>query len=81
MNSGRKTRVHHVGIPTPNGCRWCGDAQEHHGSQWVASVGLHHWEAPTAAQRLRRMQVRRSMRSTELASMRPNNVDQHPGRD
>lgn len=62
MSSSRKTRVHEVGIPTPNGCRWCGDAKAHHGYQWVASVGLHQWEAPLPTQRLERMKARRSFR-------------------
>ncbi|AXE26392.1 hypothetical protein C0216_25645 [Streptomyces globosus] len=71
MSSIRKARFHREGIPTPNGCRWCGDAQENHGNQWVLSVGLHSWEPPTAAQRLKRMKARRAERSAVDAGVSP----------
>jgi hypothetical protein len=46
----------------PNACRWCGDDPGHHGSQWVASVGLHQWEQPTQEQIKARMLGRRAAR-------------------
>jgi hypothetical protein len=65
MGDGRVIRVHRKDLPTPDGCRWCGDEQGHHGAQWVASVGLHAWEAPTREQRLKRMKVRRAARQAD----------------
>lgn len=53
-------RVRHATPPPPSGCRWCGDPQDSHGSQWIASVGMHTWAEPTREQRLQRMRARRS---------------------
>lgn len=49
----------------PFGCRWCGDAKHHHGSQWHPTVGLHQWEQPTPEQIKDRMRARRA--ATEAA--------------
>lgn len=46
----------------PFGCRWCGDPERSHGSQWIASVGLHIWVQPTDEQIKLRMQTRRAAR-------------------
>lgn len=48
--------------PSPDGCRWCGDARHHHGLSYVPSQGVHGWESPTNAQRLARMKARRAAR-------------------
>lgn len=55
--------VRHPQAPSPDGCRWCGDARHHHGHQWVPSVGMHAWTEPTREQRLARMTARRTRRS------------------
>lgn len=68
MGGGRVIRVHRKDLPSPDGCRWCGDDPGHHGSQWVASAGLHTWEAPTAQQRLMRMKARRAARQAGAAT-------------
>ncbi|MYS16597.1 hypothetical protein GTW73_21985 [Streptomyces sp. SID4982] len=44
---------------TPYGCRWCGDASHHHGSQWHPTAGMHQWAKPTAEQVKARMVSRR----------------------
>ncbi|MFD3520427.1 hypothetical protein [Streptomyces sp. NPDC058653] len=46
----------------PHGCRWCGDEQGHHGSQWAPIIGLHQWIEPTQRQILARMRDRRAAR-------------------
>ncbi|MFI9463824.1 hypothetical protein [Streptomyces xiamenensis] len=48
--------------PTPQGCRWCGTPQQHHGRRWSDSHGVHAWEPLTAAQVLARMRARRAAR-------------------
>jgi len=54
--------------PPPNGCRWCGIEQRHHGRQQIASAGLHAWERPTNTQLLARMKARRKNRATARRS-------------
>ena len=46
----------------PDGCRWCGDTRDHHGTQYAAGIGQHQWAAPSDRQRLGRMQARRDER-------------------
>jgi hypothetical protein len=46
----------------PYGCRWCGDEQHHHGSQWAPIVGMHQWMEPDQALILERMRRRRANR-------------------
>jgi hypothetical protein len=48
----------------PDGCRWCGDAPGHHGSQFMPGIGLHRWVQPSDRQRLERMRNRRAARTT-----------------
>lgn len=48
---------------TPDGCRWCGDTRDHHGTQYTPGRGQHQWEQPTDRQRLERMQARRAERT------------------
>lgn len=48
----------------PYGCRWCGDAQHHHGSQWSPIVGLHSWVEPEPDLIKTRMLARRETRLT-----------------
>ena len=43
----------------PDGCRWCGDTRDHHGTQYAAGIGQHQWAAPSDRQRLGRMQAGR----------------------
>lgn len=69
MGGARVIRTNRVLPPDPNGCRWCGDARGHHGTQWVASVGQHTWAEPTTEQRLRRMQARRAARQAASAAV------------
>ncbi|PPF85780.1 hypothetical protein C5C03_13580 [Clavibacter michiganensis] len=52
-------RVRHVSAPTPDGCRWCGDARTSHGHTYSRAAGGHFWEQPTPSQRLSRMRARR----------------------
>lgn len=56
-------------VVDPDGCRWCGDEQHHHGTQYAEGIGQHQWAQPTDRQRLERMQARRGQRQTarELA--------------
>ncbi|QDN96038.1 hypothetical protein FNV65_06805 [Streptomyces sp. S1A1-8] len=61
-------RVRHTDPPTPSGCRWCGEEKSRHGRRWVASAGVHSWEAPTREQRLSRMKARRSARLAHSSS-------------
>lgn len=49
--------------PTPNGCRWCGTPQHHHGRSWIPSAGMHAWTQPTNTQILARMHARRTART------------------
>ncbi|MDG9701707.1 hypothetical protein [Streptomyces sp. DH37] len=49
-----------------DGCRWCSDPAEVHGTQWHPAVGFHGWEEPTAEQR----QARRTARSRRAAAAR-----------
>lgn len=65
------TRVRHRAAPNPDGCRWCGDDQGNHGSQWIASHGMHQWEQPTRAQRLARMHARRNAARTARTTKEP----------
>lgn len=57
--------IRHRQAPSPDGCRWCGDARHHHGLSYVPSQGLHSWEQPTPAQRLARMTARRDNRTVK----------------
>lgn len=50
--------VRHRAAPSPDGCRWCGEARLRHGRRWVPSAGVHGWVVPTRAQRLARMKTR-----------------------
>ncbi|MBD0676340.1 hypothetical protein BU198_38010 [Streptomyces sp. CBMA156] len=61
-------RVRHTDPPAPSGCRWCGEEEVNHGRRWVASVGIHAWEAPTREQRLSRMRARRTRRTDQSSS-------------
>lgn len=62
------TRVRHHVPPNPYGCRWCGDAQSHHGRSYVRSRGLHSWEQPTNEQIKARMRARRALAATEVTA-------------
>jgi hypothetical protein len=64
------TRWTHTGeIPTPDGCRWCGEGRRGHGRMWKPPVGWHKWTAPTDAQRLARMKARRAATLTARTSV------------
>lgn len=52
-----------VAFEAPHGCRWCGDEEHHHGSQWHPTAGMHQWTRPTPAQILDRMTARRARRT------------------
>ncbi|TFD77852.1 hypothetical protein E3T53_11150 [Cryobacterium psychrophilum] len=46
------------GLPTPNGCRWCGLDARSHGISHARSTKFHTWANPTTAQRKARMRAR-----------------------
>lgn len=46
----------------PYGCAVCGDAQDHHGSQWDSTAGLHQWTRPSQLLIKQRMLARRAAR-------------------
>jgi hypothetical protein len=50
MKAVRIIHTRHHSVPSPSGCRWCGDDHGHHGFQWVPSVGMHQFTEPTPAQ-------------------------------
>ncbi|MBT2449438.1 hypothetical protein J7F03_20570 [Streptomyces sp. ISL-43] len=51
---------------TPFGCRHCGISAGEHGLRYFAAAGVHAWVLPTNHQILRRMQMRRALRTTRL---------------
>lgn len=51
---------------TPSACRHCGIPEREHYQQWKPPVGWHRWEPPTDRQILRRMQMRRALRTARL---------------
>lgn len=53
-----------ITFEAPYGCRWCGDEQHHHGSQWAVIIGMHEWLEPSQAMILERMRRRRDVRLT-----------------
>lgn len=57
-----------VKFESPHGCRWCGDEQHHHGSQWAPIIGMHAWLQPSEAMILERMQRRRADRQAAKPS-------------
>lgn len=52
----------------PDGCRHCGLPQPH-GWQYLPGVGQHQWVQPTDAQRLERMQARRTARQAAKGAL------------
>lgn len=60
--------VKRITFESPYGCRWCGDEQHHHGSQWAPIIGMHQWMEPSQAMILERMTRRRADR---LAAVPP----------
>ena len=78
MGGARVIRTNRAQPADPNGCRWCGDARGHHGTQWVASVGQHTWQEPTPKQRLQRMKARRAARQAVPEPV-TTDVDLRPG--
>ncbi|MCY0917035.1 hypothetical protein OS965_02440 [Streptomyces sp. H27-G5] len=53
-------------LPDPYGCTYCGDRKSHHGRQYHREVGVHSWVAPSDAEILARMQLRRELRTARL---------------
>ncbi len=53
------SRIRHVTVPEPSGCRWCGFAEREHAQRWTPVVKWHRWTVPTPAQRKARMLARR----------------------
>jgi hypothetical protein len=49
-------------LPTPNGCRHCGQPERDHYRRWTEAAGWHKWAAPADAQRIERMLARRAAR-------------------
>ncbi|MEV6569987.1 hypothetical protein [Streptomyces sp. NPDC051577] len=56
-------------LPDPYGCTHCGIRQGHHGRRYHREVGMHSWAAPSDAEILRRMQLRRDLRTVRAARL------------
>lgn len=51
---------------TPFGCRHCGTPANEHGQRYFPAAGVHTWVPPLNHQILRRMQMRRALRTARL---------------
>ncbi|MEU8968103.1 hypothetical protein AB0D11_02310 [Streptomyces monashensis] len=58
----RERNIMRERVSEPYGCRYCGEQQQHHGRQYIATVGMHSWEKPDDAQVMARMLARRAAR-------------------
>ncbi|MFE9844693.1 hypothetical protein [Streptomyces goshikiensis] len=54
---------------TPSACRHCGIPEREHAQRWKQPAGWHRWEAPTSRQILRRMQMRRDLRTVRATRL------------
>ncbi|APY88225.1 hypothetical protein DCW30_05595 [Streptomyces alfalfae] len=48
-------------VAEPYGCAHCGDAERHHGKQYLSGMGLHGWVRPSDVQVKERMLARRAV--------------------
>lgn len=54
---------------TPYGCRDCGTPRSSHGRRYLDGPGMHSWAAPSEHQILRRMQMRRALRTVRATRL------------
>ncbi|MFD0358410.1 hypothetical protein ACFVHW_32460 [Streptomyces sp. NPDC127110] len=55
---------------TPSGCRHCGVPEREHVRPWWLDSRWHDWAQPSDRQILRRMQMRRALRTAPLQETR-----------